>query len=221
MAIVKAVCISEHKGTQKEPVSEITLREEWGVEHDAHAGAWHRQVSLLSAESVEAFKAQGAPVHDGSFGENIVVEGIDFKRLPVGTRYTVGSDGVVLEQTQVGKHCHSRCEIYHIMGDCIMPREGVFARVLHGGVVRPGDHIAIEFVPSMMEEAAAALDIAEMFPEAIAAERAAKRRDEEHAKRMAERAEARTASEQGAADKKTVDEQDAAIKKAAQVGKGA
>lgn len=179
MATVKAVCISEQKGTQKAPVEQITLRQEWGVENDAHAGAWHRQVSLLSSESVEAFKAQGAPVHDGSFGENIVVEGIDFKRLPVGTRYVVGTDGVELEQTQVGKHCHSRCEIYHIMGDCIMPREGVFARVLHGGIVRPGDHISIEFVPSMLQEAAAAVDIAETFPASIAAEKAARRREEE------------------------------------------
>ena len=188
MATVKAVCVSEHKGTQKTSVDEITLREGWGVESDAHAGAWHRQVSLLSSESVEAFKAQGAPVHDGSFGENIVVEGFDFKRLPVGTRFAVGTDGVVLEQTQVGKHCHSRCEIYRIMGDCIMPREGVFARVLHGGVVRPGDRISIEFVPSMMEEAAIAVDIAEAYPEAIAAEREAKRRDEAHVQRMKERA---------------------------------
>lgn len=184
MAIVKAVCISERKGTQKAPVDEITLKEEWGVENDAHAGNWHRQVSLLSSGSVEAFKAQGAPVHDGSFGENIVVEGIDFKRLPVGTRFSVGTDGVVLEQTQVGKHCHSRCEIYKIMGDCIMPREGVFARVLHGGTVRPGDHLCIEFVPSMLEEAAAAVDIAEKFPEAIAAEKAAKQREERQAQKQ-------------------------------------
>ena len=185
MATVKAVCVSERKGTQKTPVSEIVLREEWGVENDAHAGNWHRQVSLLSSESVEAFKAKGAPVHDGSFGENIIVEGCDFKRLPVGTRFSVGTDGVVLEQTQVGKHCHSRCEIYKIMGDCIMPREGVFARVLHGGIVRPGDHLSVEFVPSALEEAAVAVDIAEMFPEAIAAERAARQRDEQRTRRSA------------------------------------
>lgn len=182
MGVVKAVCISEKKGTQKEAVPSINLIEEWGVENDAHAGDWHRQVSLLSSESVEAFKAAGAPVHDGSFGENIVVEGFDFKRLPVGTRYAVGTGGVVLEQTQVGKHCHSRCEIYHIMGDCIMPREGVFARVIHGGEVRPGDHISIEFIPSMLEEAAIAVDIAEKFPKSIAAERAARAREAEREK---------------------------------------
>lgn len=178
MGVVKAVCTSEHKGTQKTPQESIVLREGWGVEGDAHAGDWHRQVSLLSCESVEAFKAQGAPVGDGSFGENIVVEGFDFKRLPVGTRYAIGTEGVLLEQTQVGKHCHSRCEIYHIMGDCIMPREGVFARVLHGGAVRPGDHVCIEFVPSMMEEAACAVDIAEAFPASIAAEKKAKARED-------------------------------------------
>ena len=187
MGVVKAVCISEKKGTQKVPVEQIVLKEDWGVEGDAHAGDWHRQVSLLSSESVEAFKAQGAPVHDGSFGENVVVEGFDFKRMPVGTRYAVGTDGVVLEQTQVGKHCHSRCEIYHIMGDCIMPREGVFARVVHGGVVRPGDHVSIEFVPSMFEEAAIAVEIAEKFPASIAAEKEAARKDEEHAKKVAAR----------------------------------
>ena len=195
MGVVKAVCVSEKKGTQKEAVEQIELREEWGVVNDAHAGKWHRQVSLLSSESVEAFKAQGAPVHDGSFGENIVVEGFDFKRLPIGTRYAVGTDGVVLEQTQVGKHCHSRCEIYHIMGDCIMPREGVFALVLHGGVVKPGDHISIEFIPSMFEEAAIAVDIAEAFPESIAAEKEAKRKDEEHAKKVAARKAAQAQAE--------------------------
>ena len=200
MGVIKAVCISEHKGTQKTPVPSITLKEEWGVEGDAHAGDWHRQVSLLSSESVEAFKAQGAPVHDGSFGENLVVEGFDFKRMPVGTRYAVGTDGVVLEQTQVGKHCHSRCEIYQIMGDCIMPREGVFARVLHGGVVRPGDHISIEFVPSMFEEAAIAADIAAMFPASIAAEKEAKKKDEEHARRVAEAAARREAEAEAEAE---------------------
>ena len=137
--IVKAVCISEKKGTQKKPVSEIVLREDWGIEGDAHAGKWHRQVSLLSYERVIEFRARGAQVDDGAFGENIVISGFDFKKYPVGTRFQIGD--VLLEMTQIGKECHSHCEIYKIMGDCIMPREGVFTRVLRGGVVRPGDEV--------------------------------------------------------------------------------
>ena len=107
MGVVKAVCISERKGTQKTAVEQIELVQDWGVKDDAHAGDWHRQVSLLSAESAQAFKDAGAPVHDGSFGENIVVSGFDFKRLPVGTRYRVG-DQVVLQQTQIGKHINAK-----------------------------------------------------------------------------------------------------------------
>ena len=137
--IVIAVCISEKKGTQKKPVDEIVLREDWGIEGDAHAGKWHRQVSLLSYERVEEFRARGAQVDDGAFGENIVISGFDFKGYPVGTRFQIGD--VLLEMTQIGKECHSHCEIYKIMGDCIMPREGVFTRVLRGGVVRPGDEV--------------------------------------------------------------------------------
>ena len=108
---------------------------------DAHAGPWHRQVSLLSFESIEAFKARGADVHDGSFGENIVVEGFDLKALPIGTRF--GCNGAVLELTQIGKECHAHCAIYHQVGDCIMPREGVFVRVLREGTIAAGDEIEI------------------------------------------------------------------------------
>lgn len=177
MGVVKAVCVSEVKGVQKHAVKEITLLEDWGVKDDAHAGDWHRQVSLLSAESAQAFIDAGAPVTDGSFGENIVISGFDFKRLPVGTQYRVG-DQVILEQTQIGKHCHDRCAIYHIMGDCIMPREGVFTRVLRGGVVRPGDPVIIDFVPNKFQELEAATEIAQKWPEAMKAEAEAKRRDE-------------------------------------------
>lgn len=142
MGIVRAICISEKKGTQKTPVLQARLIENWGLENDAHAGEWHRQVSLLSFDKIEDFRAQGAEVDDGAFGENLVVEGIDFCALPVGTRLRCGD--VLLEVTQIGKECHSHCAIYQTMGDCIMPREGVFARVLHGGVIRAGDEMTVE-----------------------------------------------------------------------------
>lgn len=182
MGKVQAVCISETKGTQKVAVDAVELVQDWGVRGDAHAGDWHRQVSLLSAESARLFKNAGAPIHDGSFGENIVVDGFDFKRMPVGTRYLVG-DEVELEQTQTGKHCHDRCEIYHIMGDCIMPREGVFARVVKGGTVRPGDRVIVVYVPSAAEEAKAYEGFAEKWPQAIADEEAARKKEAEVAER--------------------------------------
>ena len=141
MGKIMAVCLSEKKGTQKKNGHEAVVREDWGIEGDAHAGKWHRQVSLLSYEKIEAFKAKGAPVQEGAFGENLIVSGFDFKNLPVGTRFRCGE--VVLELTQIGKECHSGCEIYKIMGECIMPREGVFTRVLHGGVIREGDEMEI------------------------------------------------------------------------------
>ena len=141
MGIVKAVCISEKKGTAKKNVGECRFIEDWGLEHDAHAGNWHRQVSLLSLDEVEKFRARGANVADGAFGENLVVEGFDFKTFPVGTVFECND--VVLEMTQIGKKCHSECEIFHQVGDCIMPREGVFARVLHGGVIKAGDELRV------------------------------------------------------------------------------
>lgn len=139
MGTIHAVCISEKKGTQKKPVDAVVLRENWGIEGDAHAGHWHRQVSLLSLEKIEAFRAKGAQVEFGAFGENLVVEGYDFRALPVGTRFRCGD--VLLEMTQIGKECHSHCQIYQVMGECIMPREGVFAKVVHGGVLRAGDKL--------------------------------------------------------------------------------
>ncbi len=142
MGKIMAVNISEKKGTQKQNIHSAVLTEDWGIENDAHAGKWHRQVSLLSYEKIEEFKAKGAPVADGAFGENLIVSGFDLKNLPVGTKFRCG-DGVILEMTQIGKECHAHCAIYHAMGDCIMPREGVFAKVLKGGTVSEGDEIEI------------------------------------------------------------------------------
>ncbi len=141
MGIVKAVCISEQKGTAKQNIGKCKLIENWGLEKDAHAGYWHRQVSLLSYEAVEAFKARGAKVEDGAFGENLLVEGYDFKTLPIGTIFKCGD--VVLELTQIGKKCHTECEIHKMVGDCIMPREGVFAIVLRGGEISVGDELTV------------------------------------------------------------------------------
>lgn len=141
MGKIIAVCTSPEKGTQKQNVGSALLVEDWGIQGDAHAGKWHRQVSLLSYDRVEEFRARGAQVEPGTFGENLLVEGFDFKSLPVGTRF--GCNGAVLELTQIGKQCHAHCQIYRQVGDCIMPREGVFTRVLRGGVVRVGDELTI------------------------------------------------------------------------------
>ena len=139
-AKVIAVCISPQKGTRKEIVSAANLIEGHGFKNDAHAGGWHRQVSLLAQESVDKMLAKGAKVGPGSFAENITTGGIDLTQLKVGQLFRVGKDAV-LEITQIGKECHDRCAIYHQVGDCVMPREGVFARVLKGGEIRPGDPI--------------------------------------------------------------------------------
>lgn len=141
MGVIKAVCTSDVKGIQKTEVPSVELRAEWGIDGDAHAGAWHRQVSLLPFEKVEDFKSKGAQVSNGSFGENLIVEGFDLRSLPIGTLFRCND--VVLELTQIGKQCHAHCAIYHTMGDCIMPREGVFTRVVHGGVISEGDTIDI------------------------------------------------------------------------------
>lgn len=144
MGKIMAVCISEKRGTQKKNIEKVRLIENFGLEGDAHGGNWHRQVSLLSYEKVRAFEEKGISVEDGAFGENLLVEGFDFETLPVGTRFRCGD--ALLEMTQIGKECHSHCEIYQAVGDCIMPREGVFARVLHGGMIQIGDEM--EIVPS-------------------------------------------------------------------------
>lgn len=138
---VIAICTSVQKGTQKQEVEFAKLVENWGIEGDAHAGTWHRQVSMLALEKIEEFRQKGANVDFGAFGENLVVEGFDLGKLPVGTRFRIGE--TLLEMTQVGKECHSHCVIYQVMGDCIMPREGIFTKVIKGGEIRPGDEIVM------------------------------------------------------------------------------
>ena len=139
--MVRAVCISPERGTEKRPVDGGHFVKSFGIENDAHAGKWHRQVSLLSYDRVEEFNKKGAQVTDGDFGENLLVEGIDFKSLPVGTVLKAGT--VTLRMTQIGKECHSHCAIHQRVGDCIMPREGVFAEVLEEGDIRPGDVMTV------------------------------------------------------------------------------
>lgn len=142
MGKIIAVCTSERKGIQKHDVHTAHFSVDWGIDGDAHAGRWHRQVSLLSADKIEAFNQRGANVVPGAFGENLVVDGFDFRALPVGTLLRCGD--VLLEMTQIGKECHSHCEIYKKMGECIMPREGVFARVITPGTISVGDEMSIE-----------------------------------------------------------------------------
>ena len=141
MGKIEAVCLSDVRGVKKFNKNSAVLIENHGLEYDAHAGDWHRQVSLLSREEVDAFRARGAQVGPGDFGENLLVSGIDFSAVRIGTRFAVGS--ALLEVTQIGKECHAHCEIYKQVGDCIMPRHGVFAKVLKGGPVAVGDAIDI------------------------------------------------------------------------------
>jgi MOSC domain-containing protein YiiM len=147
---VLAVCTSEKKGTRKRNVGVVELRPEWGIVGDAHAADWHRQVSLLAWESIEKMRAVGLDVKEGSFAENITTEGINLVDLPVGSRLRLGE--TTLEVTQIGKVCHDRCAIYQQAGDCVMPREGIFARVDRGGWVRVGDAVeALAEVPAGRE----------------------------------------------------------------------
>lgn len=141
MGKVLAICTSDVRGIQKSCVDSAEFRVDWGIVGDAHAENWHRQVSLLSFEKIDDFRKKGADVAFGAFGENLVVEGFDFRSLPVGTLLKCGD--VLLEMTQIGKDCHSHCAIYKVMGDCIMPREGVFARVRQGGNISVGDEMEI------------------------------------------------------------------------------
>lgn len=138
---IVAVCISEAKGERKRPVPWITLQREHGVTGDAHAGDWHRQVSLLASESIKKMQDLGLSVTAGDFAENITTSGIELVSLPLGSRLRIGA--ALLEVTQIGKECHTRCAIYHQAGDCVMPKEGIFARVLQGGEIKPGDRIAL------------------------------------------------------------------------------
>ena len=137
MGKVIAICTSKYKGTLKEEVKEANFIEDFGIEGDAHAGKWHRQVSLLAFEKIDDFRNKGGNVDFGAFGENLVVDGIELHKLPVGQQLQVGE--VLLEVTQIGKECHDKCAIYYQVGECIMPKNGIFTRVLKGGKVKVGD----------------------------------------------------------------------------------
>ena len=142
MGKIIAINISAEKGTMKRPVEEAELVGNWGIRGDAHAGNWHRQVSLLSKESVERLQAKiPMQLHDGDFAENILVEGMRVYELPVGTKLRIGT--ALCEVTQIGKECHQDCAIRKAAGDCVMPREGIFVKVLENGKVKPGDGIEV------------------------------------------------------------------------------
>ena len=145
-ATVVSVNVAAEKGVRKTPCDEIVLRVGHGVEGDGHAGPWHRQVSLLAQESIDAMRAKGLDVGPGDFAENVTTRGIVVHELPLGTTIAVGP--CELEVTQIGKVCHDRCAIYQAAGDCVMPREGIFARVLEGGSLRRGDSLRVIAAPS-------------------------------------------------------------------------
>ena len=142
MMKIESIAISKKKGTRKVQVEEVSLIEDFGLEGDAHAGPWHRQVSFLASESIEKARKQGLDVTFGDFAENIATSGIDWLKIPIGSRIKLGETALV-EVTQIGKECHNRCAIYYMAGDCIMPKEGIFARVLRGGKIRRGDALDI------------------------------------------------------------------------------
>jgi MOSC domain-containing protein YiiM len=142
MGTILAVCVSLNKGEKKKDVGKVVLRVGHGIEGDAHAGNWHRQVSLLADESVDTMRGKGVELKPGDFAENLTVKGIDLKQLVIGQRLQIGKT-VVLEITQKGKECHNDCAIKKQVGDCVMPREGVFAKVIEGGEVIVGDSVAV------------------------------------------------------------------------------
>lgn len=142
MGIIKAVCTSPKKGMRKKNIGEGLLIKEFGLKDDAHSGPWHRQVSLLANESVNKMRAKGLDVGPGDFAENLTTEGIDLVSLPIGTKIKIGTESVG-EVTQIGKECHTHCAIYYQAGDCVMPREGIFVRILEGGPVKVGDAIDV------------------------------------------------------------------------------
>ena len=146
MAKIIAVCKSRKKGTKKEAVAQGVLKEDYGLIDDAHADCCtHRQVSLLAIESINKMRSKGSDIGPGDFAENLTTDGLEPGSLPPGTRISIGKD-VILEITQIGKECHSGCAIYRQIGKCIMPKEGIFARVVHGGFVRGGDEISVSIV---------------------------------------------------------------------------
>lgn len=140
-ASVVAVNISARKGERKTSVSSARFKIDHGIVDDAHAGRWHRQVSLLAKESIDKMRNLGLDVDSGDFAENITTQGVDLVALPIGTHVEIGE--VLVEVTQIGKECHNRCAIYHQAGDCVMPKEGIFARVLREGVVQAGDDVRV------------------------------------------------------------------------------
>ena len=143
MAHVEAVCISEKKGIVKREQDKVVLKTHWGMEHDAHAGDWHRQVSLLAGESIDTVKKVLPTLKNGAFAENIITRGLDLTRLKIGDQLRVGVE-VILEITQIGKECHNAgCAIQKATGDCIMPKEGLFARVIQGGEAKAGDSLVV------------------------------------------------------------------------------
>lgn len=139
---IVSISVSKKKGTRKTRVNQVKVIKNNGLEHDAHAGDWHRQISFLSAEHIQDAKSQGLDVTYGDFAENIASLGIFWEELPIGTRVKLG-DSVIVEITQIGKTCHRKCAIYYQAGDCIMPRKGVFGRILKGGVIHNGDPIEL------------------------------------------------------------------------------
>ena len=141
MSKVRAICISEKKGTAKVKVPKAEFIEDFGIKGDAHAGKWHRQVSLLEFNKIDEFRKKGANVDFGAFGENIVLEGIELHTLPIGQLIKIGD--VLLEVTQIGKKCHDKCQIYYQVGECIMPKNGIFTKVLKGGKVKVGDECSL------------------------------------------------------------------------------
>lgn len=158
MGKILAICTSLRRGTLKTPVPSAVLTPEWGIVGDAHGGSWHRQVSLLSAEKIEAFR-QKLWVDYGAFGENLVVEGFNLATLPVPSFFAIGD--AVLEMTQIGKECHSGCAIRQQTGDCIMPREGVFARVVKGGTIHTGDEMKLLPTPADLPLRAAVITLSD------------------------------------------------------------
>ena len=142
MGKVIAVCTSKEKGVRKDNIKRGVLIEDFGLRNDAHGGAWHRQVSLLAIESIRKMRDKGLNVYPGDFAENITTQGIDLPHLPVGTQLTIG-DKIILEVTQIGKKCHTGCAIFQQTGDCIMPKEGIFARVIRGGEIGVDDKIIV------------------------------------------------------------------------------
>jgi MOSC domain-containing protein YiiM len=149
MMKIESIAISKKKGTRKVQIEEASLIQDFGLEGDAHAGPWHRQVSFLASESIEQAREQGLDVTFGDFAENIATSGIDWLKIPIGTRVKLGETALV-EVTQIGKECHNKCAIYYMAGDCIMPKEGIFARVLKGGKIRRGDDV--DLIPKQSEK---------------------------------------------------------------------